>query len=63
MAALAQSLADDDEEPFFSVTGTAPMGDRAAQEKLTASGKWQPGVVKVGGLAINYAQIPNWLPC
>jgi len=62
MAALAQGLADDDDEPFFSVTGTAPMADRAAQEKLTASGKWQPGVVKVGGLAINYAQIPELAP-
>ncbi|MES2469599.1 MAG: hypothetical protein V4675_20015, partial [Verrucomicrobiota bacterium] len=62
LMAMAQAMADDDEEPFFSISGTAPMADRGAQDKLIASGKWQPGVVKVGGIPINYAQIPELAP-
>jgi hypothetical protein len=59
LMAMAQAMADDDEEPFFSVTGTAPMADRGGIDKLIASGKWQPGTVKIMGQTINYQQIPE----
>ncbi|MES2467817.1 MAG: hypothetical protein V4675_10990, partial [Verrucomicrobiota bacterium] len=62
LMAMAQAMADDDEVPFFAVTGSAPMADRAAQEKLIASGQWQPGVIRLGGTVLNYQQIPELAP-
>jgi hypothetical protein len=62
LMAMAQAMADEDEAPFFAVTGSAPMADRAASEKLIASGQWQPGVIGLGGTVLNYQQIPELAP-
>lgn len=59
LMAMAQAMADDDEEPFFVVTGTAPMADRGDIDKLKATGKWEAGVLKIFGVTINYQQIPE----
>jgi hypothetical protein len=63
MMALALAMRDDDdEEPFFAVTGSAPGEDIATKEMLKATGQWGEGQVRIGGFKLNYSQIPELAP-
>lgn len=62
LMALAQAMADDDEEPFYQVFGMAPTASRDQKEALTATGKWKEGVVRIFGKDIAYSQIPELAP-
>jgi hypothetical protein len=59
LMALAEALADDDDEPFFQVFGNAPLASRDQKEALMATGKWQESVVRIFGQNLNYSQIPE----
>ena len=63
LQALAAALGDDDEEPWFNVTGFAPMADPAAKERLKATGQWDEGQIRIGGRPVfNYSQLPELVP-
>jgi hypothetical protein len=63
LQALAAAMGDDDEEPFFAITGFAPTADPAAKERLKATGQWDEGQIRIGGRPIiNYSQLPELVP-
>lgn len=50
----------DDEEPFFTITGTAPFESFDTKQRLEASGKWGEQQVRMFGKPIlNYGQVPE----
>lgn len=59
LMALAESLAGDDDEPFFQVFGSAPSANRDSREALAATGRWQPNTMRLFGANFNYTQIPE----
>lgn len=61
LSALALAMRRrDDEEPFFTITGTAPFESFETKQRLSASGKWDETQVRMFGKPIlNYGQVPE----
>ena len=63
LIAMAIAMAKDDEEPVFSVTGSAPGESRETKQTLQATGQWGEMQIRVGGKPVlNYSQIPEVAP-
>ena len=63
LMALALSMADDDDEPFFAVTGSGGIGDPSRKDALKATGQWGEMQIRIGGRpVISYGQIPELSP-
>jgi hypothetical protein len=63
LQALAANMGDDEDEPWFNITGFAPGADPEAKERLKATGQWNEGQIRIGGRPVlNFSQMPELVP-
>jgi hypothetical protein len=63
LLALSKALKDDEEdEPWFDITGSLPSASREEKARLKAAGKWSETTLKIGGVKLNYASFGELSP-